>query len=120
MYEGSRGSWSQSLLWDSSHSLIAVMELTLFLRPQSRIADFEGAAMPHLADIYRSASFLVRNSLDAEDLVQEVYLEAWKSFHRFELGTNCRAVEPGKKTSERKTCRCGTYLRNPTGERAWR
>ncbi len=63
----------------------------MFLRSQSRIADFEAAAMPHLADLYRSASFLVRNSVDAEDLVQEVYLEAWKSFHRFELGTNCRA-----------------------------
>jgi RNA polymerase sigma-70 factor (ECF subfamily) len=63
----------------------------LFLRSQSRIDDFEAAAMPHLADLYRSAYYLVRHSLDAEDLVQEVYLEAWKSFHRFELGTNCRA-----------------------------
>ena len=47
--------------------------------------------MPHLADLYRSASLLLQNSSEAEDLVQEVYLEAWKSFHRFELGTNCRA-----------------------------
>jgi RNA polymerase sigma-70 factor (ECF subfamily) len=68
-----------------------LLEAHLFLRPQSRIDDFEAAAMPHLADLYRSAYFLVRNSLDAEDLVQEVYLEAWKSFHRFETGTNCRA-----------------------------
>ena len=63
----------------------------MFFRPKSRVEDFEAAAMPHLADLYRSASFLVRNSTDAEDLVQEVYLEAWKSFHRFEAGTNCRA-----------------------------
>jgi RNA polymerase sigma-70 factor, ECF subfamily len=63
----------------------------LFLRPKIRVEDFEAAAMPHLADLYRSASFLIRNSAEAEDLVQEVYLEAWKSFHRFELGTNCRA-----------------------------
>ena len=27
----------------------------------------------------------------AEDVAQEVYLQAWKSFHRFEPGTNCRA-----------------------------
>jgi len=47
--------------------------------------------LPHLADLYRSASLLVQNSPEAEDLVQEVYLEAWKSFHRFEPGTNCRA-----------------------------
>jgi len=47
--------------------------------------------LPHLADLYRSASLLVQNSPEAEDLVQEVYLEAWKSFHRFEPSTNCRA-----------------------------
>jgi RNA polymerase sigma-70 factor, ECF subfamily len=56
-----------------------------------RVEDFEAAALPHLADLYRSASLLLQNSLEAEDLVQEVYLEAWKSFHRFEPGTNCRA-----------------------------
>lgn len=63
----------------------------MFFRPKSRVEDFEAAAMPHLVDLYRSASFLVRNPTDAEDLMQEVYLEAWKSFHRFEAGTNCRA-----------------------------
>src|SRR6266478_4434101 len=47
--------------------------------------------MPHLTDLYRTAKWLARNSAEAEDLVQEVYLEAWKSFHRFEAGTNCRA-----------------------------
>ena len=34
---------------------------------------------------------MAQDSGEAEDLVQEVYLQAWKSFHRFELGTNCRA-----------------------------
>ena len=47
--------------------------------------------MPHLDDLYRTAKFLTQNSFEAEDLVQEVYLEAWKSYHRFEPGTNCRA-----------------------------
>jgi RNA polymerase sigma-70 factor (ECF subfamily) len=28
---------------------------------------------------------------EAEDIVQETYLQAWKSFHRFTPGTNCRA-----------------------------
>ncbi len=63
----------------------------MFFHSKTRVEDFEAAAMPHLADLYRSASFLAQSSSEAEDLVQEVYLEAWKSFHRFELGTNCRA-----------------------------
>jgi len=63
----------------------------LFFRTKIRVEDFEAVAMPHLADLYRSASLLLRNSSEAEDLVQEVYLEAWKSFHRFEPGTNCPA-----------------------------
>jgi RNA polymerase sigma-70 factor, ECF subfamily len=63
----------------------------LFFHSKTRVEDFEAAALPHLADLYRSASLLAQNSAEAEDLVQEVYLEAWKSFHRFEPGTNCRA-----------------------------
>jgi RNA polymerase sigma-70 factor, ECF subfamily len=63
----------------------------VFFHSKTRVEDFEVAAMPHLADLYRSASLLLQSSLEAEDLVQEVYLEAWKSFHRFEPGTNCRA-----------------------------
>ncbi len=63
----------------------------LFLRPKIRVEDFEAAAMPHLADLYRTAKLLVYDLSEAEDLVQEVYLEALKSFHRFEPGTNCRA-----------------------------
>lgn len=34
---------------------------------------------------------MARDSSETEDLVQETYLEGWKSFHRFELGTNFRA-----------------------------
>ena len=63
----------------------------MVFRSKTRVEDFEAAALPHLADLYRSASLLVQHSSEAEDLVQEVYLEAWKSFHRFEPGTNCRA-----------------------------
>jgi len=53
--------------------------------------DFEAAAMPHLKELYRTASRLTGDRGEAEDLVQEVYMAAWKSFHRFEAGTNCRA-----------------------------
>ncbi len=53
--------------------------------------EFESAALPHLNDLYRTAARVIGNRTDAEDLVQEAYLQAWKSFHCFEPGTNCRA-----------------------------
>jgi len=53
--------------------------------------EFEAVAVPHLHDLYRSAVHLVRDRVEAQDLVQNVYLQAWKAFHRFEPGTNCRA-----------------------------
>jgi RNA polymerase sigma-70 factor (ECF subfamily) len=56
-----------------------------------RTDDFEAAAMPHMNDIYRTAARLLGNSPGADDVVQDVCLQAWKSFDQFELGTNCRA-----------------------------
>ena len=53
--------------------------------------EFEAAALPHLNDICRSATRLLADSTKADDVVQDVYLQAWKSFDRFEAGTNCRA-----------------------------
>lgn len=52
---------------------------------------FEVEAMPHMNDIFRTATRLLGERARAEDIVQEVFLQAWKSFHRFEPGTNCRA-----------------------------
>jgi RNA polymerase sigma-70 factor (ECF subfamily) len=52
---------------------------------------FEAIALPHINDLYRTAVHLVRDRTEAHDLVQEAYLQAWKAFHRFEPGTNCRA-----------------------------
>ncbi len=63
----------------------------MFFHPKVRVEEFEAAAMPHFPDLYRTARLLAQNSAESEDLVQEVYLEAWKSFHRFQTGTNCRA-----------------------------
>lgn len=56
-----------------------------------RLRDFEASALPHLNDLYRTAVRLVQNPTEAEDIVQEAYFQAWKSFDRFTLGTNCRA-----------------------------
>src|SRR5258708_29426680 len=52
---------------------------------------FEAEAMPHLNDIFRTANRMVGDRQRAEDVAQEVFLQAWKSFDRFEAGTNCRA-----------------------------
>jgi len=52
---------------------------------------FELEAMPHRNDIFRTAARMTGDRSRAEDIAQEVYLQAWKSFHRFESGTNCRA-----------------------------
>ncbi|MBZ5537238.1 MAG: RNA polymerase sigma factor [Acidobacteriia bacterium] len=55
------------------------------------LGSFEATALPHMKDLYRAASSILRNQTEAEDVVQETFLQAWKSFHRFETGTNCRA-----------------------------
>jgi RNA polymerase sigma-70 factor (ECF subfamily) len=54
-------------------------------------ARFEREAMPHLNDIFRTARRMAGDRGRAEDIAQEVFLQAWKSFDRFESGTNCRA-----------------------------
>ena len=47
--------------------------------------------MPHLHELYRTAARILGDASQAEDVVQETYLQAWKSFGRFQPGTNCRA-----------------------------
>ena len=47
--------------------------------------------MPHLPALYGAALRLCRNEGDAEDLVQETMLRAYRFFDTFEAGTNCKA-----------------------------
>jgi len=47
--------------------------------------NFEDHAVPHLDAVYRVALRLTRNGHEAEDLVQETYLKAYKAYDRFEL-----------------------------------
>ncbi|MEK7729135.1 MAG: sigma-70 family RNA polymerase sigma factor [candidate division KSB1 bacterium] len=52
---------------------------------------FAALAYPHMDALYRTALRLTRNPLDAEDLVQEVYLRAFRFLNKFEEGTNFKA-----------------------------
>jgi RNA polymerase sigma-70 factor (ECF subfamily) len=55
------------------------------------LAGFEELAMPLFDSLYNFACWLVHDSNDAEDLVQETYLKALRSFASFQSGTNFRA-----------------------------
>jgi RNA polymerase sigma-70 factor (ECF subfamily) len=56
-----------------------------------RRADFEAEALPHLDTVYRVALRLAGNEAQAEDLVQETMLKAFRSWHQYKPGTNVRA-----------------------------
>ena len=54
-------------------------------------ADFERDAMQFTRQLYSAAMRMTRNPSDAEDLVQETYLKAYRAYHTFEEGTNLKA-----------------------------
>jgi RNA polymerase sigma-70 factor (ECF subfamily) len=54
-------------------------------------ATFAEQAMPYMSSLYSAALRMTRNPADAEDLVQETYLRAYRSFGSFEQGTNLKA-----------------------------
>ena len=47
--------------------------------------------MEHMSSLYSAAVRMTRNAADAQDLVQETYLKAYRGFHTFEEGTNLKA-----------------------------
>jgi RNA polymerase sigma-70 factor (ECF subfamily) len=47
--------------------------------------------MPFMSSLYAAALRMTRNAADAEDLVQETYLKAYRGFSGFEEGTNLKA-----------------------------
>jgi RNA polymerase sigma-70 factor (ECF subfamily) len=54
-------------------------------------ARFSELAMEHMSSLYSAALRMTRNPADAEDLVQETYLKAYRAFGSFTEGTNLKA-----------------------------
>jgi len=54
-------------------------------------ATFAEQAMPLMSSLYTAALRMTRNPADAEDLVQETYLKAYRGYGGFEEGTNLKA-----------------------------
>jgi RNA polymerase sigma-70 factor (ECF subfamily) len=54
-------------------------------------ATFADQAMEHMPSLYTAALRMTRNAADAEDLVQETYLKAYRGFGGFQEGTNLKA-----------------------------
>jgi len=59
--------------------------------PPTDPAVFEAEMNPHVDALYRNAMRLTGNSNDAEDLVQDTYLRAYRFFHQYHPGTNAKA-----------------------------
>src|SRR5215471_9531176 len=60
-------------------------------RPSRMKQEFEALALAHLDPLYSAALRLTKNERDAEDLVQDTCMRAYRFFDKFERGTNIKA-----------------------------
>lgn len=67
-----------------------MMTDTVPVKDSDAHADFSELALTALDDVYRFARSLTRDEVDAEDVVQETYLRAFRSWHTFQAGTDVR------------------------------
>lgn len=72
-------------IWGLWHGPVTVAHL------MADQADFERDAMQYTRQLYSAALRMTRNPADAEDLVQETFLKAFRAYHTFEAGTNLKA-----------------------------
>ena len=63
-----------SASWTNEHEIMSVEG------DADRAKRFRDAALPHLDDVFTLARYLMRNTADAEDAVQECYLRALRHF----------------------------------------
>src|SRR5688572_18092817 len=66
-------------------------ERMLDLRQTNRKQEFEELALAHLDPLFSAALRLTKNERDAEDLVQDTCMRAYRFFEKFERGTNIKA-----------------------------
>ena len=57
----------------------------------TRRKEYEAEALPHMDALYRTALRMTKNESDAQDLVQEALIKAYRNWDKFESGSNCRA-----------------------------
>lgn len=57
---------------------------------RSREAAFEREAIPWIDDVHRFALSLTRDESDADDVVQDTFLRAYRSWHTYMPGSDCR------------------------------
>ncbi|HIA03018.1 MAG TPA: sigma-70 family RNA polymerase sigma factor [Myxococcales bacterium] len=87
------------MCWFGTVVVMTFLRLHLLMTGVTTMADsqysknriFEKTTMGYLNELFGTALRLTRNERDAEDLVQDTYLKAFKSFHQYKIGTNCRA-----------------------------
>jgi RNA polymerase sigma-70 factor, ECF subfamily len=71
--------------------LFGITEALMNVSNPQRRKRFEAEVLPHLDAMYRTALRLTRNSSDADDLVQDSVVKAWRFYDSYETGTNVRA-----------------------------
>jgi RNA polymerase sigma-70 factor (ECF subfamily) len=70
---------------------IRALEVTVNQTAEPRKWDFTTGQLPYRDQLYKSALRMTRSVEDAEDLIQETYLKAYKYYARFSEGTNFKA-----------------------------
>ena len=91
--------------------------------PKAASADFREEALPHMDAVFRFALRLSGNKDEAEDLVQETFLRAYRSWAQYTPGTRCkswlfticrnvflRQRERGRRHEEIVTCAFVSFL----------
>jgi len=73
------------------HSIDFLMTDSPEINDDDKRLRFEAVALPFAKSLYNTASRLTHSPEGAGDLVQETYLRAYRTFHNFTPGTNCKA-----------------------------